>query len=222
MIETFEDLCLLPGQPLVVEFDSYGSFRDKSLYIGMKRNNSLLITTPIVNGSTVPVQMGQHLSIRLFANQANCACAFHSEVIHIVRKPYGYLHLALPEHIEIGEVRNSTRAKVNLKAQVVFDKSQEDHVEDRQVACEVLDISVNGAKVESKAILGKVGMNVVLLMKLRVQEIIKVIKVNCEIKSLSEGIKPQQRLAGLQFKSLSENDRLMLYAYVYSHLFESL
>lgn len=221
MTTSFEELCLLPGQPLIIELDSYGSFRDKSLYIGMKHNGSLLISTPIVNGSTIPVQVGQHLNIRFFANQANCACAFRTEVLYVSKNPYGHLHIAVPESLEIGEVRNSTRARVHIKAQLVFGKEDSADGEKRKQVCEVIDLSVNGAKVESDEPMGRNGVMVTLLMKLKLHEIRRVIRVEAEIKSLTHDERRSMYRAGLQFKSLSETDRLMLYAFVYAHLFES-
>lgn len=219
-MNTFEDLNLLPGQPFIIELDSYGAFRDKSLYIGMKHNASLLITTPIVNGSSVPVHVGQHLTIRFFANHTNCACAFRSEVQHISKHPFGHLYIAIPEQLEIGEVRNSKRAKVRIKAQLVFNKEDAGNTDKRKQTCEVIDLSVNGAKLESNEPIGRNGVMATLIMKLKLHEISKVIRVETEIKSLTHDDRRNVFRAGLQFRSLNEGDRLMLYAFVYAHLFE--
>ena len=40
----FEDLRLLPGQPLQLDFDGYSTERDKSILLGFRSGHSLMVT----------------------------------------------------------------------------------------------------------------------------------------------------------------------------------
>ena len=67
----FEDLRLLPGQPLQLDFDGYSTERDKSILLGFRSGHSLMVTTPLVNGMPAPLKPGDGLAVRLFATHMN-------------------------------------------------------------------------------------------------------------------------------------------------------
>jgi c-di-GMP-binding flagellar brake protein YcgR len=226
----FEDLLLMPGQSLLVQLQSYGSFRDKAKYIGSKRPGSIIITTPIANGASVPAHVGQSLTVKFFSNQTNSACAFVTEIIHVSKNPYPHLHLSFPTDIEIGEIRKAIRAKVKIAGKLIFkyspveDKSKENsndkNSKKSEYDCQILDVSANGAKVEAASPIGKTGVTLKLEMELSVQEIVRSMNLSCEIKSLTQDERSGNFFVGLQFVDVNENDRLMLYAFVYAHLMD--
>ena len=122
----FEDLHLLPGHKLQIAFDGYVNERDRSILLGYRHNNSLMITTPTVNGNPITLKMGASLTVRSFVPHKGCACAFRSEVLHISRAPYPHLHLSMPTEVILGEVRSSARAKVALPATVSCGDTKEE------------------------------------------------------------------------------------------------
>ena len=61
---SFEDLRLMPGQILQLEFENSTQFRDRSVLIGYNPGKSILVSTPRVNGVTVPVTLDGEVNVR--------------------------------------------------------------------------------------------------------------------------------------------------------------
>merc|ERR1712169_1012 len=135
----------LPGQALQLEIEGYTNDRDRSVLVGYRAGNGLIVTTPVINGAPMSLRLGTPLNVRLFATQMNCACAFHTEVVHIARAPYAHLHLAQPKALALGEVRSSVRARVNLIASMHFGTDLKE-----KKSARVRDISLGGASVLAK------------------------------------------------------------------------
>ena len=58
------------------------------MLLGYRPHHSIIVTTPIINGSPMTLKLGMKLAVRLFAQQVNSACAFRSEILHVSRAPY--------------------------------------------------------------------------------------------------------------------------------------
>ena len=138
----FEDLRLLPGQALQLEIEGYTNDRDRSVLVGYRAGQGLIVTTPLVNGTPMSLKLGTPLNVRLFATQMNCACAFHTEVVHIARAPYPHMHLAQPTSLVLGEVRASVRARVNLIASLHYGQDLQ-----QKTSARIRDLSLGGARV---------------------------------------------------------------------------
>ena len=207
----FEDLRLLPGQPLQLDFDGYKAIRDKSLLIGYRAGQGLIVSTPLVNGTALPLKVGEQLSVRLFAQQLNCACAFRSQVVHVSRTPYAHLHLAQPEALTLGEVRSSVRARVSLICSL-------NHGEGftGKLACMLKDISLGGCRLQAPKMPVVPGEKVRLTMQVSVSGIERIVSLEGEVRSLQDD--EDSLFAGIQFASMSDGDRITLHAFVLSNL----
>lgn len=117
--QRFEELKLLPGQPIQLEFDGYSGERDRSTLVGYMPGRSIIDATLVKNGSPLPLKNGMPLAVRFFASQWNSACAFKTEVIHVSRIPFAHIHLAMPASLVLGEVRSSVRARLEAKSLAV-------------------------------------------------------------------------------------------------------
>lgn len=207
----FEDLRLLPGQVLQLDFDGYTSDRDKSVLIGYRSGQGIIVSTPIVNGSPMVLKLGAALTVRFFAPQMNCACAFRTEVVHISRAPYSHLHLAMPDNLVLGSVRNSVRAKVSLVCSVHYG---DEFAQSASVL--VRDLSLGGARLQSKMLPVLAGDPVEINLQLTVLDVKRTMTLAGIVRSVGQdagGV-----AVGVQFTDISDENRIALYAYVLSNV----
>ena len=208
----FEDLRLLPGQALQLEIEGYTNDRDRSVLVGYRAGNGLIVTTPVINGAPMSLRLGTPLNVRLFATQMNCACAFHTEVVHIARAPYAHLHLAQPKALALGEVRSSVRARVNLIASMHFGTDLKE-----KKSARVRDISLGGASVLAKDAAVMRDEPVRLVAMLQISGVERLVNLDGIVRS----VQPEEsgiRLV-IQFSGLNDNDKISLQAYVLSHVY---
>lgn len=208
---TFSDLKLLPGTKLDIRSEQYTVLKGFGSYVGFQGKN-IVVTTPFNNGKPVPCKPNTQVVIRFFVNHLNCACAFRSEITHTSTLPFPHLFIAAPEEMEIGEVRSSVRANVNLSCKVT---SHAEYRKPNQPA--ILDnLSVQGAKVLSKGFIGDEGEEVTITTTLAVLDMKKMVYVKGIIRSSAdfEG----KFSYGIQFVDIDQTVKLLVYAYVMSQI----
>ncbi|WP_430459663.1 flagellar brake protein [Thalassolituus sp. LLYu03] len=208
----FEDLRLLPGQPLQLDFEGYTSDRDRSVLIGYRAGQGIIVTTPVVNGSPMVLKLGTPLAVRLFATQMNCACAFRTDVIHVSRAPYPHLHLTMPTKLVLGEVRSSVRAKVALISTVYFGDGQS-----KKASAMIRDLSLGGARITSKVLPVSAGEDIRMTAQVSVSGIERIVTLEGIVRSVQVS-DPEGTSVGVQFKEMSDSDRITLHAYVLSNI----
>ena len=207
----FEDLRLLPGQPLQLDFEGYTSERDKAVLIGYRAGQSIIVSTPLINGAPLSPKQGAGLAVRLFATQMNCACAFRTEVLNVARLPYPHLHLAIPKKLALGEVRNSVRAKVSLISAIHYGDNFSN-----KTSSIVKDISLGGCRLTARKLAVSQGETIKLTAQISVSGIERIISLQAEVRSLQE--EADGVIAGVQFNDMSDTDRIILHAYVLSNI----
>jgi c-di-GMP-binding flagellar brake protein YcgR len=207
----FEDLKLLPGTPLQLQFQASNE-RKKSRLIGYNPNKSILISTPLDGGLPRNTHNGEKLTIRLFSNATNSAIAFTSSIIHIGIIPYHHLHLIPPKSIETDAVRKAARISTRIEAMCEIDGiSQKIYI---------VDLSTAGCRIEADEGFGLNGDNLTLYAKLHVAETVCNLIINGQIKAVidTDNSDTEKWLYGIDFEDLKDNVRLVLHAYVFSQL----
>lgn len=194
-----------------LEFDGYSSERDRSVLLGYRPNHSIIVTTPIINGSPMTLKLGMGLAVRLFAPQVNSACAFRTEVLHVSRAPYAHIHLAMPDTVVTGEVRKSVRAKVRLIVSIHHGPEFE-----RQCSALINDLSIGGARVTAKHLPVASGDHIRISAQLEVSGVERIVTVNALVRSYQE--EEGSCSIGVQFNDMNDADRVMLHAYVLSNI----
>ena len=205
----FEDLRLMPGQILQLEFDGYSDTRDRSTLIGYRQNHAIIVSTPRVNGIPVPVAIDSGVNVRLFCSRLNGACAFRTSVVQISSRPFPHLYLSPPDSLELGEVRKSLRTATEVIASVNSTNV------DRASAI-IRDISTDGAQIVSKQLQGAAGDEITLKFKFEVADIERVISVAGIIRTVNET--DSDTSYGVQFKDVQDIDRITLHGFVLSQL----
>ncbi|UTW49661.1 flagellar brake protein [Bacterioplanoides sp. SCSIO 12839] len=207
----FEELKLLPGQAIQLEFDGYSDERDRSSLVGYMAGRSIIVSTPMKNGSPLPLKNGMPLAVRFFAAQWNSACAFKTEVIHVSRIPFAHIHLAMPKELVLGEVRSSVRAKVSLICSVLYGTEQQ-----HKVSARITDLSLGGARIVARQLPVVEGDNLTITAQVSVSGVDRIIKVSAIVRSVNT--EETQVAVGVQFQEMSDSDRITLHAYVLTNL----
>lgn len=209
---TFESLKLLPGTRLDIKSDKHSYLKGMSEFIGYHNQKTIIFSTPVLDGSSVACKVGNEIIVRFFVNHLNCVCAFRCEILHVSAVPFAYIYVSIPKTMEIGEVRKSVRAKVELECKVYRLENEKELVD-----CTIKNLSVDGAKMESLSMLAKEGEDVALQVTLNVLDAENLIRIKAKVCS----IKLEQghiHTYGLQFLEDNYGKKLLIYAYVLSHL----
>jgi c-di-GMP-binding flagellar brake protein YcgR len=209
--QRFEDLKLLPGQALQLEFDGYSNERDRALLVGYMPGRSIIVSTPVKNGSPLSLKNGMSLAVRFFATQINSACAFKTEIVHVSRAPFAHLHLAIPKELVLGEVRSSVRANVKLICSVMYGADC-----NNKTASKITDLSLGGARLECASLPVEEGQELRITAQLTVSGIDRIITLVAITRSVN--VEEKTVSVGVQFTDMSDSDRIMLHAYVLSYL----
>ncbi|GAA5315695.1 MAG: hypothetical protein AseanaTS_09000 [Candidatus Pelagadaptatus aseana] len=206
----FDDLSLVPGNRLQLQFKKTPDSRENSFLVGYRSGRSILITTPeISNGSPRSTKVGEQLNVRLFSSKTNSAAAFTTQVSHVSVVPFPHLHLSYPQKVDTDEVRKAARVATNLKTVV--------EVEGEPIGATIVDLSTSGCRVESDQPLGQPGETINLLTYIQVADTSRRFPLPAEIKNQQEenGIYKY----GMAFSGMSEEITLILHAYVYYQLY---
>ncbi len=193
-----------------MEFEGYTATRDRSLLIGYRRNGSIIVSTPVVNGVLSTVKIGEKLNVRFFAGKQSSACSFQTEVIAVSKSPYPHLHLKIPEAVVTGEVRGSVRADVEIICKIIFSLDGEA----KSTSGEVVDLSMQGARMVGRIFEFQKEQEVLLVFKIVVSEIEYELNLRSMVRSLNDierGVS-----AGLQFIEVPAHDKIALQAFVLS------
>ncbi|MFT6153782.1 MAG: hypothetical protein ACJA0E_000228 [Bermanella sp.] len=204
----FVDLKLVPGQVFQLEFEGYTSHREKSLLIGYRRNGSLIVTTPVINGVLASVKATEKVTIRFFSAKMSSACAFQTEVMSVNKTPYPHIHLKLPETVLIGEVRKGVRAEVAVVTKVEYFLG----FEPKSTSAKIVDLSMNGARMLGRVFDFEVQSDILLGFEIEVSGI----KLDLKIKARVRSISPIEQgfAVGLQFEDVLPNEKIALQAFV--------
>lgn len=213
--ERFEELRLLPGHRLQLDFDGYSQDRVKSLLVGynsFSRQHCIISTLPFNSSAAVSFNVGSELTIRLFVPHLGCACAFRSKVNRIVREPYAFLYLDMPKKIVLGEVRSTVRSNVNLRSELFYAANfQEKH------DALIDDLSLGGARV----VVTKTPLKSGDPIQIRAQAIIGDVERDLTINGLvrSKTVDSEEEVLGVEFVKLDDDTKIALYGLVMSHIY---
>lgn len=184
--------------------------------VGYLENRSIIITTPIHNRQLVPVRSGQPVAVRMMVNEQ--ACAFVTEVMHSYRVPYPHLHLEYPKELVTNKLRKAARVETHVDCTVI-NRSIGDR--GKKIDCHLLDISESGAHLVTPIRIGKSGDEITLALKLAIGGMNRLVTIPAILRGRmkkKESESERQVHYGVEFLSLSDDERIELIAFVYFKL----
>ncbi|MDG9667406.1 flagellar brake protein [Hahella sp. CR1] len=209
----FEKLGLQVGDPLHLESMDQ-SARYHVRLIGFVPGQSVMVTTPVVDGKQLILKKDRPFTVRSVAK--NKVCAFTSQIKHMALQPFAHIHLEYPKELLALQVRNAERLKVEIPTQVNSDFDT--GLGDWPKEAVIIDVSKTGAGVKSIVKLGDAGEEVILRFTLTVADITKTFNVNGIIRNrtiLEQDDAPFRYLYGVQFTGLSDAAKIVISGFVH-------
>lgn len=186
--------------------------------IGYTEKKSVLVSVPRLKGKDFLLNDGALLRVRLIAD--NYACGFETRVLASHNSPYLYMHLEYPRTLEAVAVRKASRVRMSLPVEI--SEQEEGAVIGKWPRNEtIVDVSNTGARVQSLHPLAPVGSEVILKFSVTVDTIERKLEVPAIIRNIAEVTDPHMGEAyqyGVQFESLSDDDRVYICGFVYERM----
>ncbi|MCB1802340.1 MAG: flagellar brake protein [Gammaproteobacteria bacterium] len=184
--------------------------------VGALPGASLVVTTPTVDGRVQIVREGQRFTVRALKGER--VMGFVAQVIYAAMKPYPHLHLEYPSKVEQIVVRNASRVNAEIPVQVR--NTDQASGENGFIDATMIDLSETGAKIASLRTLGQPGALLHLKFSLMISGVSEELGLLGDIKNVSERTekgsedKPVIYHTGLQFRTLSRFQQVLLHAWV--------
>ena len=215
----FDEIKLQVGDPL--QLQPLGDDNDTRYYarlIGYQKNQAVLVTTPVVDGMTLFMKEGSAFVVRGFSGKS--ALAFTASILKTTSSPFPHLFLTYPKSVRGLVVRKGTRVKTKIIAAAT---RPQDAAGD-SVAITIVNISTSGAMIGAREPLGAKGDALSVKFRLGLNDIEAYLNIDTFIRNVEEGGAGEQDAQryqhGVEFANLSQQDLLMLTAYVYQKLLE--
>jgi len=130
-----------------------------STLIGWLKDDYLIVKIPMENNAPIALAEGERVTIRVFSGTN--VCSFACTVERVFDRPVLYAHLSFPRSIQGTSLRTSMRVRVDIPAQLSADWAGADAQE-----CLLTNVSVNGARVETRQALPREDGEMDLLFSL--------------------------------------------------------
>jgi c-di-GMP-binding flagellar brake protein YcgR len=199
-------------QPIAGE----GTLRYSVKLIGMTRDRSVLVGTPMVDGHYLLMKEGQGFILRGFSGKS--AYAFATQILKSMNTPYPYLHLSYPREVKSLVVRKGSRADVNVICAVV-------DVEDarKTAAGHIINISAGGALLVFRDAFCTLDQTLIVKFKTMINGIEALIELKGVVRAVNVDHSADAALphrVGVQFMDIAPQDSIPLLAFVYQALLE--
>ena len=222
MTEESSGLELSIGDALQLQFVADETKRRYySKVIGYLEGQSVLITTPRIEGKTIIVRDNQIVVVRMMTG--NQVYGFNTRVLQSCLKPYPYVHMAYPQELEKVVVRKSRRVETRLNATV--DVYSERVSDPETVEVLLIDISTSGALVIAEKPLGRVGEMFSITANIGVANVNETVTIPSIIRNVRDVEEKEGEIAyyhGVEFQLLEQHEHFVLHGFVYEQLFKSI
>lgn len=191
--------------------------RHYSKVIGYLPEQSVLITTPRLEGNTMLIRQSQIVIVRMMTG--NQVYGFTTQILQANLRPYPYLHLAYPQEMEHIVVRKAERISIKLIGSAEIETATDEIPANCPIL--ILNISTSGAMIQAKQPLGKVGDVITLSSKIEVGGKEEYINIPCIIRNINH-IDDSAYKHGLEYQLLERSEHFIIYGYVYEQMIKSM
>ena len=214
----FEELKLTYGYPLQLQTATLAGQPERfsCRLIGCLPGRSILLSVPKQAGKLVKFRTGQKIVVRLMID--NGIGIFAGVVESQTQDPYPILHLSYPESVTFKGIRGATRVAVREKIDVTNMSMEAKHT----VSGFISDMSISGTRIELGDDIAEIGDTLELRALVDIRDVKRELILTGVIRSridptdnLSEGVLVSY---GLEFINQPDEQRLVMYAYVFSQM----
>lgn len=181
--------------------------------IGYVSGEYLLMKIPFQHGLSVPMQPGEHVTLRVFSGIN--VFAFSCDVDTVFIGPRFYMHLTFPEKIQTTALRKAVRVKVDLPVQF----------KGAETSGFITDISVDGAQITSDCALGEAAAKILLSFTFQIKPTNQEVRIETSatirsVRALPAASKgaPARFSHGVLFDDIDPANQVMLQNLVYESL----
>lgn len=194
--------------------------RHYSKVIGFLKGQSVLITTPRIDGNIMLVRENQLVIVRMLTG--NSVVGFNTSVLRACLKPYAYLHLAYPKEMEHITVRKAQRVSTKLIASV---ETYQENNSRTSIPIIIEDISTTGSMISAETSLGETGEFVTISARISVGNVREYINIPAIIRNVRKFTTEEGTTKysyGMEFQLLEQHEHFVLHGYVYEQLLENM
>lgn len=214
----FDDLKLLPGArvKVMVAGTENGPPAVTGKYVGCQRPHAIVVAVP--SSAVGALRPGAKVAVSLVT--ATGIVNFVSQVEGVSNLPFPHVFLTYPKVINMRNVRAAVRVNIDIKAQVA-NLDAHDLIE--MQPAQVIDMSVLGLKLGSSTMLGSIGDEVAIHMRLAFEDIVRDVtlagKIRTQTQTEIDAVATQATfpfVLGIEFLPLDEDKRVLLHAFVFN------
>ncbi len=214
-----KELALEIGDNLQLQFAGDDETRYFARVIGYLPGQSLVVSTPKVDGHTILVSEGKKAVVRLMSG--NKIVGFNVRVIMVSVRPYAHLHLSFPQNVQAVTVRKALRVMLNMTASVrscLLDSAEVDlALASRAVT--IQDMSTSGALLIADKPLAEEGQYISIALRLDVADNTEDILLPAIVRNIrtERGEKAGQRHFhhGVELRVVDRAQSILVHAFVY-------
>jgi c-di-GMP-binding flagellar brake protein YcgR len=185
--------------------------------IGFLHKKSVIVSHPVRDDKLLFIKKGESFTVRGFSGTRTYE--FTSDVVNVCLQPYPYLHLSYPAQITTVNMRNALRIRIRLVCSVQAQAAGE------AIAATIEDMSISGARIQSRVPLGKVGDRVSVSFRLPVDGVDQVLEVPATLRNVGNDTDEQGAskpvMSGVEFHQAEGIERTYLHNFIYKNMAES-
>jgi c-di-GMP-binding flagellar brake protein YcgR len=211
-------LAMKPSIGDVLQLQDYSAEKTRHYVklMGFLNKKSVLVSHPMNEDKLLFVKKGESFLVRGFSGTKTYD--FSSDVINVCLAPYPYLHLSFPTQINAVSMRSAMRIKIRLVCSIKHKAAE------RPVTATIDDMSISGARIQSKLPIGKLGDEIEVSFRIPLDGADQLLMVPAIIRNQSkdtEAVGETNQVTGLEFVQSDGNERNVLQYFIYKNLAES-
>lgn len=201
------------GEPFYLQVHDNSAIRYTVRLIGYVKNQSILVTAPLLDGKVAIIRDGQTFIVRSFPGKK--AYAFTASALKSVYSPHPYLHLSYPKVVSCTAIRQSSRAQVKIIASVTVGSPEQ------TMAATLNDISMGGTSGIIKRSIGTKNDTGVIKFKVHTAGEDAYLILPIVVRSIVETENTGEFRYGFEFAELPTQSKLILSSFVHQTLAET-
>lgn len=207
------------GMGDVLQLQDFSPTKDQHYVklIGYLNKKSVLVSHPTRDDKLLFVKKGESYLVRGFSGTKTYE--FTADVVNVCLAPYPYLHLSFPVQVSTVNMRRALRIMLKLVCSIKSKSAA------NPITATIVDMSVNGARIQSKIEIGELSEEVEVSFRLPVDGEEQLFIVPAVIRNVGNDADNAdgERLVvcGLEFHQPEGKDRLALQNFIYKHMAES-
>lgn len=200
------------GEPFYLQVHDNSAIRYTVRLIGYVKNQSILVTAPLLDGKVAIIRDGQTFIVRSFPGKK--AYAFTASALKSVYSPHPYLHLSYPKVVSCTAIRQTSRANVKIIASITVGNPEQ------TMAATLNDISMGGTSGIVKRSIGQKNDTGVIKFKVHTAGEDAYLILPIIVRSIVETENAGEFRYGFEFAELPTQSKLILSSFVHQTLAE--